>query len=83
MHTNDVQIDHERHKANRIDSKTHKKNSKATKLIPRPEITEISTKMQKCKKLNRICLEKNMEKQLASLERALKENNINNSQIEY
>lgn len=61
----------------------HKKSSKAKKSIPGPKTTKISSRMWKCKRLNRMCMEKNLEKQPPSLERSMKDlsKDIKNSQI--
>ena len=57
MHTNDVNDDQKRHTTNTKYSTSYEKSSKAKKLILEPEITRISTRMQKCRRLNRMCLE--------------------------
>ena len=66
----DVNKDKKRDKDDKKYNTNHDKSSEAMKLIPRPKTTKISTRMQKCKKLNRICLEENLENLLASLERS-------------
>ena len=83
MHTIDVYKDKKRHKVDTTDSTTHDESSEAIKSIPRPKTAKLSTRMQIRKRLNEICLEQNLEKQLASLERARKDlsNDIKNSQI--
>ena len=56
MHTNDVYKDQKRHKIDIKDSTSHEESSKVTKLIPGLETTKISTRMKKCRRLNRMCL---------------------------
>ena len=53
----DVRKDQKRHKTDTTNSTTHDESSEAMKSILRPETTQISTRMQKCKRLNRMCLE--------------------------
>lgn len=74
-------IDQKRHKTNTIDSTNQDESSEVTKLIPRPKTTKILSRMQNYKRLNKMCLEKNLVKQLASLKRSQKDlsNDIKNS----
>ena len=72
MLTNDAKNDQKRHKTGTIESTSQNKASEATKLILKPETTRISTRMKKCRRLNRMCLDQNLEQHLASLERAWK-----------
>ena len=83
MLTNDIKNDQKIYTTNTKDSISHDKSSKAKKLILELETTKLSTRMQKCRRLHRMWLEKNMEKQLESLERSQKDlsNDINNSKI--
>lgn len=57
------------HKAETTEGRAQNKAFEATKLIPGPETIKISTRMLKCKRLNRVFLEKNLEQQTTSLER--------------
>ena len=77
-------LDQKRHKAVTIDNTTHDESFEARKLIPAPETTEKSTKLQKRKRLNRIFLEKNLEKQPATMKRVQIDlsHSIKNFQIE-
>lgn len=83
MLTVNINNDKKKHKAKTIEGKAQNKETEATKSIFRAETNRISTRMLKCKRLNRMCLVQNLEQQLASLERAQKElsNNIKKSKI--
>ena len=49
--------DQKRHMTNIIDSTSHDELSKAKKSILGPETTKLSTRIQKCRRLSRMCLE--------------------------
>lgn len=62
MHTIDVNKNQKMHEANIENSTTHDDPSKVEKLILGPETTKKSTSRKKGQKLNRMCLENNLEK---------------------
>lgn len=73
MLTMNIKNDQKEHKVDTTEGRSQNEASEATKSIPRPDTIRISNRMLKCKRLNRICLEKNLKQQLASLERAQKD----------
>ena len=84
MLTMNIKNDQKKHKAETTEGKAQNEATEATKSISGPEINRISTRMLKRKRLNRMCLEQNLEQQPTSLERAQKElsSNIKKSKIE-
>ncbi len=63
MLTMNINNDQKKHKAETKEGRAQNEVSEATKSIPRPETNMISTRMLQWKRLNRMCLEYNLEQQ--------------------
>ena len=58
---NEYQQDQKSHKTDTIEGRAQKEAYEAKKSILRSEQNRISTSMLKCKKMNKMCLEKNLK----------------------